>query len=285
MGGFCASHAGWEQAPGALWDGYISQFRHHRAEAGYGTGSDRKAKPTRVRAGVERAHRERCARLEEAWQEIQRRQAKVPEPEREQVRVSVTECEARHMKHGNDGGISPSYNLQLSTDAKDNVIVSMALSQDTGGAHQLLPAVERMQSQLRRTPQQMGSRWRIHDARSDCGHDWQADRFSSAVRAIVRRANGRRWRAMAFIRILARRPFSASRPEPHPARCAARLATWWSIGGKGPTREWNAGNIGPPAGIAAPARINRSAVHELRNEAVWRRFCRSRRKFWRSATR
>lgn len=109
----------------------------------------------RRRAARERGRREQLKRLEEAWEELQRLQAAAAGEAREQVRVSVIEPEARRMKHGNDGGIAPSYNLQLSTDAKQRVIVSVELTQEGGDTGQLLPAVERIEQDLKRPPSQV----------------------------------------------------------------------------------------------------------------------------------
>jgi transposase len=109
----------------------------------------------RQQAARQRAARERVERLEEAWAEMQKWQAAADRDGRDQVRVSVSEPEARRMKHGNDGGIAPSYNLQLSTDAKERVIVSVGLTQEAGDAHQLLPAVERIAEQWQRLPRQV----------------------------------------------------------------------------------------------------------------------------------
>jgi transposase len=109
----------------------------------------------RQHAARQRAARERAERLEEAWAEMQRLQAAAAGEGRDKVRVSVTEPEARRMKHGNDGGIAPSYNLQLSTDAQARIIVGAGLTQEAGDAHQLLPAVERIEEEWQRRPAQV----------------------------------------------------------------------------------------------------------------------------------
>ena len=109
----------------------------------------------RRRAAEERAKREKLKRLEQARAEMERLKKAAKEEDRKQIRVSVTEPDARRMKHGNDGGIAPSYNLQLSTDAKQGVIVGVDLTQEAGDFSQLVPAVERMERDLKRTPDQM----------------------------------------------------------------------------------------------------------------------------------
>ena len=69
----------------------------------------------RREAAQRRAARERLERLELAAKELQQMQAeKASTEEKVETRVSLTEPEARVMKHG-DNAIAPSYNAQLST--------------------------------------------------------------------------------------------------------------------------------------------------------------------------
>src|SRR5919198_693454 len=70
------------------------------------------------------------------------------------ARVSMTDPEARRMKQP-DGGFAASYNVQISADAAHGAIVSLDVVQDGNDRHQLLPAVERIQQQMGRQPQQM----------------------------------------------------------------------------------------------------------------------------------
>lgn len=74
--------------------------------------------------------------------------------EREQARVSLSEPEARLMKHG-DNAFAPSYNVQISTDAKEKVIVGVHLSQNSGDAESLPEAVAEIENNLGRKPKQM----------------------------------------------------------------------------------------------------------------------------------
>jgi len=61
--------------------------------------------------------------MELAAKELKEIQAgKDKEEEREQARVSLTEPEARVMKHG-DHALAPSYNVQISTDVKKTIVV------------------------------------------------------------------------------------------------------------------------------------------------------------------
>ncbi|MCP5110911.1 MAG: hypothetical protein GY953_08765, partial [bacterium] len=86
--------------------------------------------------------------------ELQKLQAQTREEEKKQNRrVSLSEPEARKMKHG-DGAIAPSYNAQISTDAKQKVVVGVPLSQETPGTSLLEPSGEEGARTLRRAPGQ-----------------------------------------------------------------------------------------------------------------------------------
>jgi len=99
-------------------------------------GEDSEALSQRTIQARQRAARERLSRLEKAQQELEKvRQTRTAE-EKPQARVSLTDPEARIMKQ-NDGGFAPSYNVQLTTDAKQTVIVGVAVTQEGGDAGQL----------------------------------------------------------------------------------------------------------------------------------------------------
>jgi transposase len=101
-----------------------------------------------------RAAREREQRLEEAYAELQRLQAEESkEEERRNVRVSMTEPEARKMKHG-DNAITPAYNAQISTDAEKKVIVGHHLSQCSSDSASLEPAMDVVKQNLGRDAKQ-----------------------------------------------------------------------------------------------------------------------------------
>lgn len=88
----------------------------------------------------QRAARERLSRLEKAQQELEKIQ-QTRKAQESEARVSLTDPEARIMKQ-NDGGYAPSYNVQVTTDAKRTVIVSVAVTQDGGDSEQLQPAMQ-----------------------------------------------------------------------------------------------------------------------------------------------
>lgn len=106
-------------------------------------------------AARERAVRERAVQLEGALKELRELQAeKKSEEAKAAVRVSVTEPEARLMKHG-DNAIAPSYNAQISTEAGHKIIVGVHLSQCSSDAHSLMPGVEEVVKNLEKKPEQV----------------------------------------------------------------------------------------------------------------------------------
>ena len=92
--------------------------------------------PPRQQAARQRAARERVERLEAALQEIRQVGGENP-----QARVSITEPEAKKMRHAQDGGCSYSYNVQLSAETGNNFIVGVAVTQDHNDLKQLEPSI------------------------------------------------------------------------------------------------------------------------------------------------
>ncbi len=109
----------------------------------------------RVAKARERAVRERRERLEWALRELKEVQAVKSDPEkRQKARASTTDPEARIMQQPG-GGFGPSYNVQLSSDAKADVIVGMGVTQAANDTGELVPAVERVETNLGEAPQQV----------------------------------------------------------------------------------------------------------------------------------
>jgi hypothetical protein len=106
------------------------------------------------RKAQERAARERQERVRRAEEELKRQQAEKAPAEQAAVKVSVTEAEARIMRQG-DGGFAPSYNAQISTDGAHGVVVAYALSQAKEDSQELQPALERIEENTGRQPDQM----------------------------------------------------------------------------------------------------------------------------------
>jgi transposase len=110
---------------------------------------------SRKRAAQERAARERQERVERAYEELQAlQQEQASEQDKQAVRVSVTEPEARVMRHG-DNAIAPSYNAQVTTDAQHKIIVGVHLSQSSSDAQSLAPALVKVEENLGRRPEQV----------------------------------------------------------------------------------------------------------------------------------
>jgi transposase len=108
----------------------------------------------RETAARRRAAREQTQRLEEAFAELQRLKGQErKEAEREKIRVSITEPEARKMKHG-DNAITPAYNAQISTDAEKKVIVGQHLSQCSSDSNSLESAMDVVKQNLGRDAKQ-----------------------------------------------------------------------------------------------------------------------------------
>jgi transposase len=109
----------------------------------------------RLKAARERSAKEKQVRLERAIQELEIvRKLQYAKKAPGEVRVSAIDPECRVMKQGG-GGYGPSYNVQLSTDAKAGVIIDASVSQAPVDAGQLPGAVERIEQRLGEKPKQM----------------------------------------------------------------------------------------------------------------------------------
>src|SRR5437016_9017261 len=109
----------------------------------------------RTKQARERARREQQERLENALQELEKLQErKQGEQAKSKARVSSSDPQARVMHHS-DGGLTLSYNAQISADAAHGLIVGVAVTQEANDYGQLLPAVERIEERLEKEPQQM----------------------------------------------------------------------------------------------------------------------------------
>jgi transposase len=109
----------------------------------------------RTRQARERARREQQERLENALQELEKLQEhKRGEQAKSKVRVSTSDPQARVMHHS-DGGLTLSYNAQISADATHGLIVGVAVTPEVNDYGQLLPAIERVEQRLKKKPRQM----------------------------------------------------------------------------------------------------------------------------------
>jgi transposase len=118
-------------------------------------GDPRQEPTARQRGARERAAREHQQRMEQALAELEKiRQSKTDAQAKEQARVSMTDPEARIMKQSN-GGCAPCYNVQLSTDAAEGMIVAVGVSQSSSDSGELAGGVDRVEENLDRQPQQV----------------------------------------------------------------------------------------------------------------------------------
>ena len=107
---------------------------------------------TKQEAALERAARERLARMKAAMEELERRQAAATAGKHDEIRVSESEAESRKMKQTN-GGFDPSYNVQFVTEGKHGFVVGVTVSNEQADQQQLLDAVASAQTATGQTPQ------------------------------------------------------------------------------------------------------------------------------------
>src|ERR1700674_837414 len=132
--------------------GHLERARQRVAEMGDPRNEEASPKAKQAQA---RARREQQERLESALEELQKLQArKSGEKAKSETRVSTSDPQARVMKQS-DGGLALSYNAQISTDAAQGLIVGVAVTQEANDSAQLVPAVDRIENQLKQTPKQM----------------------------------------------------------------------------------------------------------------------------------
>ena len=114
--------------------------------------AEAEAMDERRRAARERAAREGLARAEKALEKLKKLEASAAK--KDKPRVSVSEPEARIMKHA-DGGWAPSYNVQVTTEAKSRVIVGVGVTTAANDTQELMPALERVKDNCGGMPQQV----------------------------------------------------------------------------------------------------------------------------------
>ncbi len=136
-----------------VWLAHLQMARQHVAEMG-DPSSEEEISP-RVAAARRRAAKEKQQRLELALKELDKlRAAKSAASSKSEIRVSESDPQARTMKQSN-GGYAPSYNVQISTDATAGVIVGVSVSQSMNDYAELIPAVERIEDNLGKLPNQV----------------------------------------------------------------------------------------------------------------------------------
>lgn len=109
----------------------------------------------RQQARRKRARQEKLERLKLAQKELEKlREVKSSAKEKSEARVSETDPEARVMKQSN-GGYAPGYNVQVTTDEQQKIIIAVAATQSGSDAHELTPAVARVAGNLGEKPLRM----------------------------------------------------------------------------------------------------------------------------------
>jgi len=121
----------------------------NRQTAAEGEGTDE-----RRQAAQRRAAREALDRAESALAQLQKLEAVAAASEREQLRVSDSEPEARKMKQP-DGGWAPSYNVQVSTEAQSRIIVGIGVTTAANDTQELLPALEKVKQNCGVAPEKI----------------------------------------------------------------------------------------------------------------------------------
>lgn len=101
----------------------------------------------------QRALQERKQRLEQALEELAELEKSRKESEKGR-RVSESDPEARVMMQS-DGGFAPSYNVQISTEASNKIIVAVGVTQEGTDYNQLEDGVDRVKANMAATPEQM----------------------------------------------------------------------------------------------------------------------------------
>lgn len=102
----------------------------------------------------QRAAREKKERLEAALAEFEKIREQKPDVAEDKLRVSESEPEARKMKQP-DGGFAPSYNVQISTDHAQGIIVGVGVSQSAGDSTELAAAIARVKENTGQLPDQV----------------------------------------------------------------------------------------------------------------------------------
>lgn len=108
----------------------------------------------RLTKARERAIREKKERLELALEELNKVRASKRSEDKQDARVSMIDPQARIMKQS-DGGYAPSYNLQISTDAKEKVIVGVRISQSGSDYGELAASCEKIEENMGHAPNQI----------------------------------------------------------------------------------------------------------------------------------
>ena len=118
-------------------------------EAASGEGVD-----ARREAARKRAAQEGLRRAEAALEKLKALEKAAAPKEREGQRVSVSEPEARKMKHP-DGGWAPSYNVQVTSEPQSRMIVGVGVTTAANDTQELMPAMETVKENCGTVPERV----------------------------------------------------------------------------------------------------------------------------------
>lgn len=133
---------------------HVEQAREQLKQLRAQTEQERERQDERRRAARERAARERVERMEQALEVLKQLEQEAADSKRDQLRVSETEAEARKMKFDN-GGWDLAYNVQVSTEASNKIIVGVELTTQANDIGQLERAVEGVRTQCGELPKRV----------------------------------------------------------------------------------------------------------------------------------
>ena len=105
-------------------------------------------------AARQRAARERVQRLESALREVERLQQEKKHERDKPCQASASDADAQFMRLS-DHGVAPAYNVQLTTDAENKLIVNVEVSKQPSDSAHLTPALERLHAEQGCYPKQL----------------------------------------------------------------------------------------------------------------------------------
>ena len=126
-------------------EAHVEQARQALQQLRGQSEAEREEQDKRRHARRERAARERVERLEQALEKLKELEAEKSARERENLRVSESEAEARKMKFEN-GAWDLAYNVQVSTEASHKIVVAVGLTMEANDIGQLEEAVKAVAS-------------------------------------------------------------------------------------------------------------------------------------------
>jgi hypothetical protein len=115
---------------------------------------EREGQDARRAAAQRRAAQERVERMQAVMKRLKKIEAETSPSQRDQVRVSESEPEARKMKHA-DGAFALSYNVQVSTEAQSGMIVGIGVATAANDTAELLPALDRVEQNCGQLPERV----------------------------------------------------------------------------------------------------------------------------------